>query len=87
LKHIRPDVLILLGATAARSALGKDVAVTKNRGFVDAPHLAARVILTVHPSYLLRIPDAEKREAEHQQFIADLALAVADFRGSSPSAS
>ncbi|MES2439169.1 MAG: UdgX family uracil-DNA binding protein [Verrucomicrobiota bacterium] len=75
LNQIKPDILILLGATAARSLFGKPIAVTKNRGIIEAPELARRVILTVHPSYLLRIPDADKKEEEYKQFVEDLKLA------------
>ena len=75
LKQIAPDVLILLGATAARSLLGKPVAVTKNRGIIEAPELASRVILTVHPSYLLRLPDPAAKEDEYRKFVEDLRLA------------
>lgn len=76
LNQIKPDILILLGGTAARSLLGKPVAVTSHRGLIDAPHLARRVILTVHPSYLLRLPDERKREEEYLKFVEDLKLAV-----------
>lgn len=76
LHQIKPDVLILLGATAARSLFGKAVEVTKHRGLVNAPELAKRVILTVHPSYLLRIPDPRKKEEEYASFVRDLRLAT-----------
>lgn len=75
LKQIAPDILILLGATAARSLLGKPVQVTKNCGLIEAPELAGRVILTVHPSYLLRLPDPAMKAAEYEKFVADLKLA------------
>jgi len=74
LGHIKPQVLLLLGSTAARSVLGKAVPVTKFRGIV-ASNAAPRVILTVHPSYLLRLPDGSRREAEYRKFVADLRLA------------
>ncbi len=76
LNQVAPDVLILLGATAARSLLGKAVPVTKNRGLVDAPQLASKVILTVHPSYLLRLTDRGGKAEEYQRFVADLNLAT-----------
>ena len=76
LQRISPDVIILLGATAARSLLGKTISVTKNRGVVEAPQLAKKVILTVHPSFLLRLSDRAGRQAEYERFIADLKLAV-----------
>ncbi len=73
LKRISPDVLILLGATAARSLLGRSVAVTKSRGLIRADELAKRVILTVHPSYLLRLRDSDERQGEFQKFVDELA--------------
>ncbi len=75
MSKIAPEVLILLGATAARAILGPGVKVTEQRGLVDAPGVAARVILTVHPSYLLRIPDKERKADERSRFIEDLTLA------------
>ena len=76
LSKVAPDILILLGDTAARSLLGTGVQVSKMRGLVDAPHLARKVILTVHPSYLLRLPDEMRKEAEFRDFVRDLSLAV-----------
>ncbi len=75
LNQIRPDIMILLGATAARSIFGKPLAVTRNRGLYEAPEIAKRVILTVHPSYLLRLPDPAKKDAEYAKFVEDLKLA------------
>jgi probable DNA metabolism protein len=74
LGHIKPEVLLLLGSTAARSITGKTVSVTKVRGLFPS-EAASRVILTVHPSYLLRIPDPQRRESEYQKFVEDLRLA------------
>ncbi len=76
LNQIKPDILILLGATAARSIFGKPVAVTKNRGLIDAPEIAKRVILTVHPSYLLRLPHPLAKADEYTKFVAELKLAA-----------
>ncbi len=75
LSSIAPRVLILLGATAARSLLGPGRRITRDRGLVDAPQLARRVILTVHPSHLLRLPDRAGAAAEFERFVADLRLA------------
>ncbi|MGC4017071.1 MAG: UdgX family uracil-DNA binding protein [Luteolibacter sp.] len=75
LSKVAPDVLILLGATAAHSLLGPGVKVTKQRGLIEAPHLARRVVLTVHPSYLLRLPDKAEQAAEFERFVTDLQLA------------
>lgn len=75
LQRVAPDVLILLGGTAGRSLLGRDVKILSARGMLNLPHLALRVILTVHPSYILRIPEPNKA-GEFGRFVADLKLAV-----------
>ena len=74
LSKVGPEVLVLLGGTAARALLGAGVQVSKERGTVDAPHLAKRVVLTVHPSYLLRLPDEMRKGAEFARFVEDLRL-------------
>ncbi len=74
LQRVAPDVLILLGGTAAKSLLEREVKITKERGLIHAPLLAKRVILTVHPSFLLRVPGSERRAIERQLFIEDLKL-------------
>ena len=76
LQRISPEILILLGATAARSLMGPGVKVMTSRGIVEAPSLAPRVVLTVHPSALLRIRDSEGREDAYRDFVKDLAMAV-----------
>jgi DNA polymerase len=69
---VRPEVLVLLGATAARSLLGSKVRVTKDRGRpLDSP-LAAVVGVTVHPSSILRAPDEETRHRELAALTEDL---------------
>lgn len=75
LRKIAPEVLILLGATAARALLGPGIKVTRQRGLYPADHLAARVVVTVHPSSLLRSRDKEEREAGYRAFVEDLCLA------------
>jgi uracil-DNA glycosylase len=69
---VRPDVLVCLGATAAQALLGRSFKVSRQRGqFVVSP-LAPRVLATVHPSSLLRAPDAEARRRETDRFVQDL---------------
>jgi uracil-DNA glycosylase family protein len=76
LAAIAPEFVVALGATAAQSLSGKAVAVTRLRGheleWVDG----RRGLATVHPSYLLRIPDAESKAREYKKFVADLKLAA-----------
>ena len=72
LKLIKPDVVVALGATAAQSLLGKAVPITKMRGEIVTREDGLRVFLTVHPSYLLRIPDTADKAAERERFLKDM---------------
>jgi DNA polymerase len=74
---VKPDVVVTLGGTAASAVLGRQATVTKERG--RGPDLAdgARTVLTVHPSYLLRIPVAAARSAERDRFVLGLKQAKA----------
>ena len=76
---LAPPLLVLLGAVAAQSLLGRDFKVSTQRGVVsDPPHGLPAVIATVHPSSILRGPDDE-RHARMDAFVADLKLAAAKF--------
>ncbi len=69
---IRPPVTVALGATAARSLTGKTVTISRAR---EAPLTLAdggECWVTVHPSYLLRLPDADARRTERARFVGDL---------------
>ncbi len=69
---IRPPVTVALGASAARSLIGKTVTISRAR---EAPLSLAdgsECWVTVHPSFLLRIPERERRAEERDRFIADL---------------
>lgn len=74
---VKPEVLLCLGASAARSLLGSQVKVTRMRGQNLPSNLAPRVMATVHPSSLLRMPDV-KREEEIARFVEDLRVAGAE---------
>jgi uracil-DNA glycosylase len=67
----QPTLVVALGATAALSLSGKAVAVTKARGQVQR-WSGYPVLVTVHPSYLLRLPDATAAELEFTRFVEDL---------------
>jgi len=69
---VKPEVIVALGATAIRGVLGKTLAVNRLRGRPIELESGARMIATVHPSYLLRIPDAEDRHAQYRAFVRDL---------------
>ena len=69
---VRPEVLVLLGATAAQGLLGSAFRVTQHRGEWLDSGLAPRVLATVHPSSILRAADEQSRHEEMRRFIEDL---------------
>ncbi len=73
IETVRPKLVVCLGATAAQAVIGRDFRVSRQRGeFVEKenkPLLSA----TVHPSSVLRAPDAESRNLEEKHFTEDLA--------------
>ena len=69
---IRPPLTVALGATAARSLVGKVVTISKVRGApLTLPDGSAGWV-TVHPSFLLRLRDADARRTERARFVDDL---------------
>ena len=68
---VKPRALVLMGATAAQSLLGKDFRVTQNRGVPLDSDLADLVTATIHPSAVLR---AEDRETMFRGLVADLRI-------------
>ena len=69
---IRPEVVVCLGTTAARSVFRRAVTITASRGRVLTSPEGYRTIVTVHPSALLRIPDPDDRKDAEQRFVVDL---------------
>ena len=68
---IAPEIIVCLGATAVRAILGPETRVLVNRGkFFDSPW-GRRVLVTVHPSSILRVPP-EDREKAFEAFVNDL---------------
>ncbi len=74
---VRPEVVVAMGATAARSLLGPAVRVTRDRGHPLDSDLAPVALVTVHPSSILRAPDEASRHREYTAFVADLRAAAA----------
>lgn len=68
---IQPRLIVALGATAARALLQKSVPILANRGRYLRTATGVPVLLTVHPSSLLRTP-SEERAAAYELFIRDL---------------
>lgn len=69
---VKPEVVVCLGATAAQAMLGKTFRVTKSRGRKQSASYADAVFATVHPSAVLRAPDADARAEARRALIADL---------------
>jgi DNA polymerase len=72
LEVVKPEVLVLLGATAAKALLGSSFRVTQHRGELLDSELAPVVTATIHPSAILRAPDEDARQAEREAFAEDL---------------
>jgi DNA polymerase len=73
---VRPQVVVALGATAARSLIGRAVTITKMRGSPIDLHDGARLVVTIHPSALLRIEDEADKREKYQGFVKDLKAAA-----------
>ncbi|SER36373.1 UdgX family uracil-DNA binding protein [Sphingobium sp. YR768] len=71
---VRPRLIVALGASAARAMLGKAVTIGATRGMPIPLADGAEGWVTVHPSYLLRLPDAARRAEEHARFVAELRM-------------
>ena len=71
LEVVKPRVLVLLGATAAQTLLGRQFRVTQHRGELLESELAEAVTATAHPSSILR-GEPEERDANFAAFVADL---------------
>jgi uracil-DNA glycosylase len=76
---VKPRVIVCLGATAAQALLGSSFKVTAHRGVFVPSRLAPRVLATVHPSSILRAPDAAARQSEMERFVRDLRVAAGEL--------
>lgn len=72
---VRPRLVVAMGATAVQSVFGKAMPIGANRGTLIDLDAGTRALITVHPSYLLRVEDA-RRAAEYDRFVADLRLTL-----------
>ena len=54
---VKPDVIVALGATAARSLFDRTIVISIMRGEIVVREDGSRLLVTIHPSYLLRIED------------------------------
>lgn len=74
---VRPKVIVAMGGTAALGVLARKAAVMRERGRGIELTDGAKALVTVHPSFLLRIPDAAAKATERGRFVADLKRARA----------
>jgi uracil-DNA glycosylase family protein len=72
LKQVKPEALVLMGASAAKALLGSSFRVTQHRGELLESDLAPIVTATIHPSAILRGPDEQSRAEEREAFAEDL---------------
>jgi probable DNA metabolism protein len=69
---VKPQMTVALGATAARSLFGKTMTIGRERGRVLQLAGGGAAWITVHPSYLLRLPDETQKAEEYARFVEDL---------------
>jgi uracil-DNA glycosylase family protein len=76
LAAIKPTLVVAMGATAAQSVFGKITPINKNRGRLIDMEDGRKALVTVHPSYLLRLPDEGAKAREYDRFVDDLKIAA-----------
>jgi DNA polymerase len=77
---VKPRVTVALGATAARSLFGKVMTISRERGRPHDLPGGGEAWITVHPSFLLRLPDEDARREEFAKFVHDLRAAAKRIR-------
>ena len=83
---VRPRIVVCLGASAAQALLGSQIRVTKDRGRLMPAAFAESVMVTVHPSSILRAPDDETRRLERRAFVRDMKVAAGALASVRPGA-
>jgi uracil-DNA glycosylase family protein len=75
LAAVKPRLVVALGATAAQCVFEKIMPINKNRGRLIDLDGGTKALVTVHPSYLLRLPDEAAKRQEFARFVDDLKIA------------
>jgi uracil-DNA glycosylase family protein len=78
IEAVRPEAIVCLGTTAVHAVFGNPMKISGIRGETLSSDLCQRVIVTVHPSSLLRIQEAEQRAQAMEQFVTDLSNVLAE---------
>jgi DNA polymerase len=74
LRLIKPKLIVALGATAARALTGRSITISRERGRLVELGSSRTGLITVHPSYLLRLPNPAAQATEYRRFVDDLRL-------------
>lgn len=74
LELIKPRIVVALGATAALALGGRDVKISRDRGKWLPMPSGRELLVTVHPSFLFRIPDEGSKDLEYERFVEDLRM-------------
>lgn len=72
LRLVDPDLIVAMGATAFYTLTGRTSGVTKERGHVLLTPGGTRLLVTIHPSYLLRLRDRSEADRQQRAFVSDL---------------
>jgi len=80
IRVVQPEVVVLLGATAAQGIMGRNFRLTQHRREWLQSRIASFVMATVHPSSILRAPDDASRHEEMRKFIEDLKFVAAQLQ-------
>ena len=74
LEIVKPALTVALGASAARALAGRPIAIGTSRGRLMDLRDGLPGLVTIHPSFLLRMPDPELKAREYRRFVQDLRL-------------
>src|ERR1700710_2086708 len=80
LASIKPALVVAMGATAAQGVFGKITPINKSRGRLIDLDDGTEALVTVHPSYLLRLPDEDAKAREYERFVDDLKIVAAQMK-------
>lgn len=77
---VRPRLVLAMGASAGRALLRRPVTIARERGRFQKLEDGSRLLLTTHPSYILRLPDPPRQNEAYAAMLADLRLAAGHLR-------
>lgn len=77
---VKARLIVAMGGTAAQCVFGKTTTIGKMRSRIMDLEDGVKALVTVHPSYLLRLPDEDARDREYKLFVKDLQLAASTLK-------